>query len=175
MAYLTCADLAVGYEGHAVCAGISFEVATGDLPCVIGENGAGKSTLMRTLLGLLPPVAGVVSFGDGMTAREVGYLPQQGNVQRDFPASAGEIALSGRLSRLGKRFFYNAEDRRIAADALERVGAAHLRDRAFSKLSGGQQQRVLLARALCAAARLIVLDEPTTGLDPEATRSLPIA
>ncbi len=162
----------MGYDGKPVATGLSFAVNPGDLLCVIGENGAGKSTLVRTLLGLLEPIDGEVRFGDGLKPGEVGYLPQQGDVQRDFPASAWEIALSGCLVGLGRRPFFGKEERRVAAEALERVGAADLRDRPFSELSGGQQQRVLLARALCAASRLIVLDEPTTGLDPEASHAL---
>lgn len=172
MAYLACNELAVGYDGRPVATRLSFAVGPGDLLCVIGENGAGKSTLIRTLLGLLAPVEGEVSFGDGLVSGEVGYLPQQGDVQRDFPASVGEIVLSGCLSRLGTRLFFGKEERRIANEALGRVGVSNLRNRPFSELSGGQQQRVLLARALCAASRLIVLDEPTTGLDPEASHSL---
>jgi len=172
MAYLACNELAVGYAGKLVATGLSFEVNPGDMLCVIGENGAGKSTLIRTLLGLLAPVAGEVSLGDGLRTGEVGYLPQQGDVQRDFPASSWEIVLSGCLARLGTRPFFGQVERELATQALERVGATSLRNRPFSELSGGQQQRVLLARALCAASRLIVLDEPTTGLDPEATHSL---
>lgn len=172
MAYLVCNELSVGYDGKAVATGLSFVVNPGDLLCVIGENGAGKSTLIRTLLGLLTPVGGEVRFGDGLVSGEVGYLPQQGDVQRDFPASVGEIVLSGCLSRLGMRPFFGKEERRMASEALGRVGASDLSRQSFSELSGGQQQRVLLARALCAASRLIVLDEPTTGLDPEASRSL---
>lgn len=172
MAYLTCEDLAVGYAGVPVAEHISFAVGAGDMLCVIGENGAGKSTFVKTLLGLLPPVSGRISRGDGLGPREVGYLPQRGETQRDFPASAGEIVLSGRLSHLGRRPFYRSEDRAYAAETMRRVGAYDLREQAFNELSGGQQQRVLLARALCATARLLVLDEPTTGLDPEAANSL---
>ena len=160
MAFVTGQDLAVGYDGRPVASNISFEVSSGDLLCVIGENGAGKSTLVKTLLGLQAPVSGTLAFGDGVRADEVGYLPQRGETQRDFPTSVAEIVLSGCLSRLGWRPFFGAEERRVASESLERVGCTHLKDASFADLSGGQQQRVLIARALCAATRLLVLDEP---------------
>ena len=172
MPYLTAAALSVGYAGAPVAKAISFTVGAGDAVLIIGENGAGKSTLVKTLLGLLPALAGKVSFDDGAVASEVGYLPQRTDAQRDFPASAWEVALSGRASRLGIRPFYSRADRAAVEQAMERVGALGLRREPFSTLSGGQQQRVLLARALAPAPKLLVLDEPTTGLDPEAAESL---
>lgn len=172
MAYLTCFDLAVGYAGKPVVEGINLSVGPGDLLCVIGENGAGKSTLVRTLLGLQAPVAGELKFGDGVSSGDVGYLPQQGETQRDFPASVWEIVLSGCLTHLGRRPFYGPAERALARKSLERVNAWDLRRRSFVNLSGGQQQRVLIARALCAASRLLVLDEPMTGLDPSASAEL---
>ncbi|WP_350455525.1 metal ABC transporter ATP-binding protein [Slackia heliotrinireducens] len=172
MAYLTCTALSVGYAGTPVARDISFSVGAGDALFVVGENGAGKTTLLKTILGLQPPLAGDVAFGDGAGAGEVGYLPQKGESQRDFPASVWEVALSGRASRLGKRPFYSRADKSAAAEALHRVGACELRDMPFGSISGGQQQRVLLARALASYPKLLVLDEPTTGLDPEAAESL---
>lgn len=172
MAYLTCEDLAIGYSGTPVASGISFSVDSGDLLCIIGENGIGKSTLVKTLLRLIPPVSGRMELSGYHTGCGVGYLPQRGESQRDFPASAGEIALSGRLARIGARPFFGRADHNAARDALARVGALELVDQPFNQLSGGQQQRVLLARALCAASRVVVLDEPTTGLDPDAAKSL---
>lgn len=172
MAYLVCKDLSVGYAGVPVASGIGFSVSAGEALFVVGENGAGKSTLLKTLLGLLPPLAGEISFHGGAPACEVGYLPQKGESQRDFPASAWEIVLSGRASHLGFRPFYGREDRAAAEEALRRVGAFELRQEPFGSLSGGQQQRVLLARALASEAQLLVLDEPTTGLDPDATDAL---
>ena len=172
MAYLTCEDLVIGFPGQLVAEGISFSVGAGDLLCVIGQNGAGKSTLVRTLLGLIPPLGGSLEFGDGLVAGEVGYLPQQGETQRDFPATAWEIALSGCVARLGRRPFFGGAERALAERSLTRVGALELRDRSFAELSGGQRQRVLIARALCAASRLLVLDEPMTGLDPQASADL---
>lgn len=172
VSFLVCKDLVVGYGGEAVARGLSLQVSSGDLLCVIGANGAGKSTLVKTLLGLLEPLAGELWFGDGVSKGDVGYLPQRGETQRDFPASVGEIVLSGCLKHLGWRPFYRAKERAVAREALERVGMWDLRSRAFSTLSGGQQQRVLIARALCAASHLLVLDEPMTGLDPVASAEL---
>lgn len=172
MSYVKAQDLVVGYDGKAVATHISFEVGAGDLLCVIGQNGAGKSTLVKTLLGLIAPLSGVLEFGEGVQASSVGYLPQRGETQRDFPASVWEIALSGNLVHLGRRPFYGAAQKEATRAALMRVGVWELRNRSFSNLSGGQQQRVLIARALCAATRLLVLDEPMTGLDPEASAEL---
>lgn len=172
MAYLECNDLAIGYAGKPVANGLTFSVGAADALCIVGENGAGKSTLVKTLLGLLPPVAGTVTFGDGAAAGEVGYLPQRGESQRDFPASAWEVALSGRAARLGLRPFYSRKDRAATEEALSLMGVLPLRGRPFGELSGGQQQRVLLARALASEPKLLVLDEPVTGLDPEAAEQL---
>lgn len=170
MTYLTCTALSVGHGGTVVAKNISFSVEAGDCMVVVGENGSGKSTLVKTLLGLLPPIAGEISLRGG--AGEVGYLPQRGESQSDFPASSWEVALSGRASRLGMRPFYSRADREAVASAMDRTGSLPLRDRPFGSLSGGQQQRVLLARALACNPKLLVLDEPTTGLDPEASRSM---
>ena len=148
MAELVCDKLTLGYEGEALVKDLSFAVEKGNYLCIVGENGTGKSTLMRTLLHLQQPMAGTVTFGDGMKENEVGYLPQQTQVQRDFPASVREIVLSGCQARLGKRFFYNAEERKLAAENMERLGISSLAERCYRELSGGQQQRVLLARAL---------------------------
>lgn len=172
MAYLFCSDLCVGYAGKPVVEGVSFAVGAGEMLCIVGENGSGKSTLLKTLLGLIPPLSGRLGFGGGMGAQEVGYLPQGDKAQRDFPASVWEVALSGRVSRLGSRPFFSKADRAAAEGALARVGALPLRDEAFATLSGGQQQRVFLARALASEPRLLALDEPTTGLDPESSETL---
>ncbi|MBQ9059340.1 MAG: ABC transporter ATP-binding protein [Atopobiaceae bacterium] len=172
MAYLTCTNLSVGYGSHPVATNINFSLSAGEMICVVGENGTGKSTLVKTLLGLQAPLAGTIELSDGIGRGELGYLPQQGGNKRDFPASAWEVALSGRLPRLGHRPFFSKADKQATDDALERVGALDLKNRPFDELSGGQRQRVLLARALCAEAKLIVLDEPTTGLDPTAAHTL---
>lgn len=165
-------NLAVGYDSKPVLSGINFTVNSGDYICIVGENGSGKSTLMKTLLGLIPPVSGEIVKYDDVKRGGIGYLPQQTEVQRDFPAGVGEIVLSGCQSRLGLRPFYSKSDKKIAADAMEKTGISALKDRCYRELSGGQQQRVLLSRALCAADKMIVLDEPAAGLDPDAQEEM---
>ena len=169
MALLTCRDLALGYDGQTLVRDLSFEVNAGDYLCIVGENGAGKSTLMRTLLGLQPPLSGTITLGEGLRRRDLGWLPQQTPVQRDFPASVKEIVLSGCLGRDGFRPFYNKDDKALAQNAMERMNIVDLSRRCYRELSGGQQQRVLLARALCATEKILLLDEPVAGLDPKVT------
>ncbi|MDO4385083.1 MAG: ABC transporter ATP-binding protein [Clostridia bacterium] len=169
---IICNNIALGYENHIVSQNISFSVARGEYLCVVGENGAGKSTLMKAILGLHPPVSGSIRFGDDLRRSEIGYLPQQTSLQRDFPASVQEVVLSGCLNRCGLRPFYNRAERELARSRMERLGVLPLRNRCYRELSGGQQQRVLLARALCATRRLLLLDEPVSGLDPAATTDM---
>ena len=172
MAILTCRDLSLGYDGRVIARGINFKIESGDYLCVVGENGSGKSTLMKTILGLLPPIGGEILTGDGLKRTEIGYLPQQTEVQKDFPASVWEIVLSGCGNRMGARPFYNKEDKERARRNVERMRISHLVKRCYRELSGGQQQRVLLARALCATTKLLVLDEPVAGLDPVVTAEM---
>lgn len=172
MALLTCHQLTLGYEHTAVVRALNFEVNSGDYLCILGENGSGKSTLMRTILHLQPPMSGRITLGDGLRANEIGYLPQQTMVQRDFPASVYEIVLSGCLSRCGPHPFYRRADRQLAISNMEKMGISHLSSRCYRELSGGQQQRVLLARALCATKKMLLLDEPIAGLDPTTTAEL---
>ena len=172
MAQITGENLTLGYDGKAVLRDLNFAVEAGDYFCIVGENGSGKTTLMKTLLGLQPPLAGRISFGDGLTRKDIGYLPQQTDVQRDFPALVREIVRSGFQGRCGLRPFYTKEEKAEADRMLQKVGAADLAGRCYRELSGGQQQRVLLARALCAARKALLLDEPVTGLDPEAAATL---
>lgn len=169
MALIKCENLSFAYSGETVLEGVSFSVNAGDYLCIVGENGSGKSTLMRGLLGLKEPSTGSITFGDGLKQNEIGYLPQQTEMQRDFPASVFEVALSGRLNALGRRCFYSKADRAEAERNLERMGMLEYKKRCYQELSGGQQQRVLLARALCATSKLLLLDEPVAGLDPVAT------
>ena len=169
MTQLTCQNLAVGYEGRAVLENLNFSVCPGDYLCIVGENGSGKSTLMKTILGLQPPVRGKVLTGDGLRKNKIGYLPQQTPVQRDFPASVREIVLSGCQGRCGGRPFYSKGEKQLAQTAMVRMQVAALAKRCYRTLSGGQQQRVLLARALCAAQNMLLLDEPVSGLDPKVT------
>ena len=172
MSLIKAEDLSLGYEGHAILEHLSFEVNAGDYLCIVGENGSGKTTLMRTLLGLREPLAGRVTFGDGLKKNEIGYLPQQTVVQRDFPASVREIVLSGCQARSGLRPYYTRAEKRAADENMDRMGVSGLAGRCFRELSGGQQQRVLLARALCASRRVLLLDEPVSGLDPVVTAEM---
>ena len=172
MALLTIRDLSLGYESHIIVTGLNFSVNVGDYLCIIGENGSGKTTLMKTLLHLQEPVSGEILIGDGLKNNEIGYLPQQTVVQRDFPASVREIVLSGCQGRCGLRPFYNQEEKRIAEENMERMGISALSKRCYRELSGGQQQRVLLARALCATKKVLLLDEPVSGLDPKVTAEM---
>ncbi len=172
MALIKCEDLSLGYEGKTIVEKLSFEVSSGDYLCVVGENGSGKTTLMKALLGLKAPISGNISFGDGLTKTEIGYLPQQTAVQRDFPASVREVVISGCLNKCGLSPFFSPKLRARAEDNMKRLGIDGIANRCYRDLSGGQQQRVLLARALCASSRLIVLDEPVAGLDPKVTADM---
>lgn len=172
MAQLICRDLCLGYDGREIVHGLNFEIDAGDYLCIVGENGSGKSTLMRTLLGLQQPMSGNVLTGEGLLQKEIGYLPQQTAVQKDFPATVREIVISGFQGRCGLRPFYTKDEKRIAAANIERMGISHLTKRCYRELSGGQQQRVLLARALCATGKMLLLDEPVSGLDPKVTAEM---
>lgn len=172
MALISCENLTLGYEGVKVAEGLSFSLSSGDYLCVVGENGSGKSTLIKTLLRLMPPLEGKILLGDGLEKGEIGYLPQQTVVQKDFPASVYEIVLSGCLNRCGLRPFYNREEKSLAKANMEKLGISDLSNRCYRELSGGQQQRVLLSRALCATRKLLLLDEPVAGLDPLATAEM---
>lgn len=166
MALITCRDASFAYEGSTVVSSLNFEVHSGDYLCVVGENGSGKSTLIKGLLRLKVPQSGSVLAGDGLRPNEIGYLPQQTAVQKDFPASAYEVVLSGRLNTLGILPFYSRADKAIVEKNIQRLGIGNLRNKCYRELSGGQQQRVLLARAFCAAKKALLLDEPAAGLDP---------
>ena len=171
MAQIICRDLSFAYDGETVLSDINFSLDAGAYLCIVGENGSGKSTLMRGLLGLKTPSTGTITFND-LKPTEIGYLPQQTQIQRDFPASVREVVLSGRLNSMHGRLFYNAADKAAAAENMERLGIDDIADRCYLELSGGQQQRVLLARAMCATKKLLLLDEPVTGLDPEAAHDM---
>ena len=169
---LECRDLTVGYDGKAILKNINFSVEEGEYLSIVGENGSGKSTLMRTLLRLQQPLSGEVILGNGLNREEIGYLPQQTVIQKDFPASVREIVLSGCQNRRGLRPFYNREEKEYAYQMMEKMQIIHLEKRCYRELSGGQQQRVLLARALCATRKILLLDEPTAGLDPKVTKEM---
>ncbi|MCR4962287.1 MAG: ABC transporter ATP-binding protein [Firmicutes bacterium] len=172
MALLECRDVTLAYEGHTVVENLSFCLEEGDYLCIVGENGSGKSTLIRTLLHLKKPSAGQILYGQGLQHKSIGYLPQQSAVPQDFPATVEEIVRSACLSRSGWRPFYTKEEKRQAEDNMRKTGVSHLAKRCCRELSGGQQQRVLLARALGAATKLLLLDEPVAGLDPQAGEGL---
>ena len=168
MPQLSCQNLTLGYEGKTVISDLSFTVGAGDYLCIVGENGSGKSTLMKTILTLKTPISGQITTGDGLEQDEIGYLPQQTVVQKDFPASVREVVRSGCLNRCGLRPFFNTAEKQMAEDSMEKLGVASLAKCCYRELSGGQQQRTLLARALCATRKILLLDEPATGLDPKA-------
>jgi len=172
MEQITCKNLAIGYDGKALLKNINFSVESGDYLCIIGENGSGKSTLMRTLLNLQQPISGKILYGAGVKSDEIGYLPQQTVIQKDFPASVREIVLSGCQNRVGMRPFYNKSEKKCASEMMEKLQIINLENRCYRELSGGQQQRVLLARALCATKKILLLDEPVSGLDPKVTEEM---
>lgn len=169
---IRCEDAGFGYENQIYVRNVSFTLEEGDYICVLGENGSGKSTLMKGLLGLIKPYEGKVVYGPSVIGRSIGYLPQKTNTQKDFPATVREVVMSGCLSRKGFSPFWSREDKLRAEKQMERLKISELEKASFRDLSGGQQQRVLLARALCATEHLLLLDEPTTGLDPSVTREL---
>jgi len=172
MPQLICKNLTLGYEGKTVISGLSFAVNAGDYLCVVGENGSGKSTLIKTILKLKTPMSGQIETGDGLQPNEIGYLPQQTVVQKDFPASVREVVRSGCLNRCGLRPLYNKAEKQLAEENMEKLGISSLAKRCYRELSGGQQQRTLLARALCATRKILLLDEPAAGLDPKVTAEL---
>ena len=169
---IKCDDLTLGYENMTVLENVSFEVNERDYLCVVGENGAGKSTLIKCLAGLKKPLKGEIVFSGQITRRDVGYLPQQTAIQRDFPASVREVVTSGCLNHSRLIPFYTKADRELAAKHMDELGISELADRSYRELSGGQKQRVLLARALCASEKLLILDEPVNGLDPIVTTEI---
>lgn len=172
MEQVICQNLAIGYDGRVLLQDINFSVKEGDYLCIIGENGSGKSTLMKTLLNLQQPIHGKIMFGAGVKSDEIGYLPQQTVIQKDFPASVREIVLSGCQNQVGMRPFYNRSEKQRASEMMEKLQITNLENRCYRELSGGQQQRVLLARALCATKKILLLDEPVSGLDPKVTEEM---
>ena len=169
---IACRDVSLGYEGQSVLTHLDLSVRQGDYLCIVGDNGSGKSTLLRGLLGLLPPLSGEIWRSPELRKGAIGYLPQQTRAQRDFPATVYEVVLSGCLNQKGMKFFYSPAQKSMALMNMGKLGILELKDQCYRDLSGGQQQRVLLARALCAARRLLILDEPITGLDPAAAQDL---
>lgn len=171
MPQIICENVSLGYDGRPIVTGLDFSINAGDYLCIVGENGSGKSTLMKTILNLTPPLSGSIRM-EGLAPTQIGYLPQQTQVQRDFPASVMEIVLSGLQGQRGFRPFYTKAEKRLAAENLEKLGLGEYSRRCYRELSGGQQQRVLLARALCATRKCLLLDEPISGLDPKASAQM---
>ena len=165
---LKCEHVDFGYENQDAVIDVSLEVSTGDYICIVGENGSGKSTLMKGILGLLKPTEGKIEISEELKQAGIGYLPQQTAAQKDFPATVFEVVISGCLGKRGNRPFYSPKEKQTALSNLERLGIADLKKSCFRDLSGGQKQRALIARALCATDKLLILDEPITGLDPSA-------
>ena len=172
MSQIICKNLTLGYENKKVVGTLDFTVERGDYLAVVGENGSGKTTLMKTVLGLMPPLGGSITFGDGLKRTEIGYLPQQTEHQKDFPATVKEVVLSGTLSGLGLKPFYGEKEKTAALKNIKKMGLEGYENKPFANLSGGQKQRVLLARALCAAKSILLLDEPASGLDEQATNEM---
>lgn len=172
MSLIKCENAAFGYDGTIAAENIDLTVNRGDYLYIIGENGSGKSTLIKGLLGLLKPMRGGISYGEGLTSRGIGYMPQKTEIQRDFPASVYEVVISGCLGRSSFRPFYTKEDKNRACEAMTALHIHDIENKSYRDLSGGQQQRVLLARALAATGNILLLDEPAAGLDPVVTAEL---
>lgn len=172
MALITLENVNMSYEGKKVINNLNMSVESGDYLCIVGENGSGKTTLLKGLVGLKKIDSGSISFGEGLKQREIGYLPQQTDVQRDFPASVKEVVRSGRIGTKLMKPFYNRKDKKIAEDAMSKLEISDLSDKCYHELSGGQQQRVLLARAICAGEKLLILDEPVNGLDSNSAQEM---
>ncbi|MDR0676873.1 MAG: ATP-binding cassette domain-containing protein [Elusimicrobiota bacterium] len=172
MALISVKDVSFEYDGNIVLNELNFRLFKGDYLCVIGENGSGKTTLIKGLLKLKQQYKGDIVFGDDLKSDEIGYLPQKTFVQKDFPASVFEVVLSGRLNNLKLKPFYTKKDKIIVEENLNLFGISNLKNKSYRELSGGEQQRVLLSRALCSTKKLLLLDEPATGLDPLATADL---
>lgn len=164
--------LRIGYDATTDMACPDFAIGPEDFLCVMGPNGSGKSALVKTLAGLMPPRAGELVMSDGLQDGGIGYLPQRTPLQDDFPATVREIVRTGCQSLRGLRPFFSCAEKDMAERALIRFGLADLAHRPYRSLSGGQRRRALLARALCVPRRLLLLDEPTAGLDEQAVETL---
>ena len=172
MSLLECKNLCVGYSSKTICENLNFCVEKGDFVFIVGENGSGKSTLMKTILRFIKPLSGSIHYSSEWNEKGIGYLPQTSEIQKSFPATVWEIVLSGNQAALGWLPFYSKKAYQKAKYNLERLGMTSYAKKSFKELSGGQQQRVLLARALCAASSILVMDEPAKGFDSEITEKM---
>lgn len=168
MALIDCKNVSLSYESVTVVNNLNFKVNKGDYLCIVGENGSGKSTLMKAMLGLKDVSGGSITYGENMSSKQIGYLPQQSSIQKDFPASVKEVVFSGLLSQKNSIFLKRSLKEKAFLN-MKKLDIEGISNKCYRELSGGQQQRVLLARALCAADSLILLDEPVSGLDPVVT------
>ena len=172
MFLLKCNKLTLGYNNKDILHSFDYGIHSGEYLCIIGRNGCGKTTFLRGLAGVLRPKSGKIELCDNLRRNQIGYLPQITIAQKDFPASVEEIVLSAFQGKSLLLPFYGNALRKRANECLELTRTENLRKESFRELSGGQKQRVLLARALCAAERLLLLDEPVTGLDPESSQNM---
>ncbi|OOB77924.1 MAG: ABC transporter [Epulopiscium sp. Nele67-Bin002] len=172
MEQIICKNLEIGYDRKVIMGPLNIIINEGDYWCITGANGAGKTTFIKTLLNLTPIIGGAINLQNELKQIDIGYLPQQKPYQKNFPASVEEIVRSGFLNKINIRFYYNHHEKELAKTTITKLGIAGLEKRAYGSLSGGQQQRVLLARALCASSKVIILDEPIAGLDPVATQEM---
>ncbi|MBO5454445.1 MAG: ATP-binding cassette domain-containing protein [Clostridia bacterium] len=166
---ISCIDASFGYDSRAVVENLDFTIYQGDYVFIVGENGSGKSTLVKGILSLIKPLKGNIEFENGLKKNDIGYFPQQTEIKSDFPASVKEIVISGCVSNSKGRFFYSREDKKTAEEKMKLLDIYDIQAKSFASLSGGQKQRVLLARALCAAKSMLILDEPASNLDPVVT------
>ncbi len=172
MSLISCKNLEFQYDSKTVLSDVSFDINAGDYLCIVGENGSGKTTLINGILEIIKPQKGEIKFSDEISKKDIGYIPQHTNVQKNFPASVYEIVLSGCINRLKFFPFYTKKEKNIVEKNIELLEIFDIKNKCYSNLSGGQQQRVLLARALCATKSILILDEPVAGLDPMVTSSL---
>lgn len=161
-------SIAYDHEQHFAVEDVSFSVEEGEYLCIVGSNGSGKSTLIKGVVGLVPLSAGSIIHSYG--PESYAYLAQINTIEKEFPATVAEVVLSGTQNKGKGLPFYTKEDKQVAEQAMETLNITALKDKRIGNLSGGQQQRVMLARAICRNPKMLILDEPCTGLDPVITR-----
>lgn len=172
MPLISCENVSLSYDSKTIIKNLSFSVNQGDYLTILGENGSGKSTLIKAILGLKSVTKGKIIFNEELKQREIGYIPQQTQVQKDFPATVWEVVRSGLLNKMGFRMFYSKSQNEKALEIMRKLNIEEMKNESYRALSGGQQQRVLLARALCATTKVLLLDEPVGGLDHMMTIQL---